>query len=241
MFERAEQAPLIAIIGCDGSGKSTVCAHVLALMRGYGPATMAHLGKQSGNVGRTLERIPLLGPRIGRLISDKEKSVRKQRNADSTPGVLSALVIFAFSLRRTLRFRRMLKLRRRGMIVVADRYPQMELQGTYDCPGLSVSAQGNRFVNWMARREHTAFVWMTRYRPDLVLRLNVDLEVALTRKPDHRRDNLERKIAATPLLTFNGAHIVDIDANQVLPDVLSAATAAVSNLMVERSPKTGES
>lgn len=234
MSERAALAPLIAVIGCDGSGKSTVSAHVLAFVRSHGPATAAHLGKQSGNIGRALARLPLVGEWFGRAIKRKAEQVRDHRSKSKTPGVFPALVIGVFTLRRVLRFRRMLTQRRRGLIVVADRYPQMEAQGAYDCPGLSVSARGSRLVRWLAHCEHAAFAWMTSYRPDLVIRLNVDLDIACARKPDHRRDNLERKIASTPLLTFNGAHIVDIDANRALAEVMALSMAAVASVLTAR-------
>jgi thymidylate kinase len=75
---------------------------------------------------------------------------------------------------------------------------------------------------------------MTSHRPDLVLRLNVDLDTACARKPDHRRELLARKVEATPRLKFNGATIVDIDASKPLDDVLAAARAAVSHMLTER-------
>lgn len=227
-------APLIAIIGCDGSGKSTVCEHILAWVSRYGPAATTHLGKQSGNVGRALGRLPLVGTYFERLIRRKTKSVHARVKADIQPSLLPALVISAFALRRRLRFRRMLALRRRGFIVVTDRFPQMEVPGAYDSPEFPVGARGNVVVRWLARREHAMFVWMTRQRPDLVLRLNVDLDTACARKPDHRRESLARKIAATPLLTYNGAPIVDIDAVQPLAAVLAEAEAAVAGVMAGR-------
>ncbi len=232
--ERTTRAPLIAVVGCDGSGKSTVSENVLALLRGYGPASAAHLGKQSGNVGRKLEGLPLIGPAIGRLINRKVVNVRSHRARNKSPGVVVALVMYAFSLRRLLRFRRMLALRRRGFAIVADRFPQLDVPGAYDGPGLSVAAHGNFIVRWLARREHATYERMTSHRPDLVLRLNVDLDTACARKPDHRRDLLRDKVAATPFLKFNGAPIVEIDSTQPLANVLIAARAAVANTMAER-------
>ena len=232
--DRVALAPLIAVIGCDGSGKSTVSESILDWVRGYGPAAAAHLGKQSGNLGRALARLPMIGPLIGRVINRKVTSVRDYRATNKAPGVFVALVIYALSLRRVLRFRRMLALRRQGLIIVTDRYPQLELPGAYDGPGLSVTAQGNPIVRWLARREQVAYAWMTGYRPDLVLRLNVDLDTACARKPDHRRELLRDKVAATPLLKFNGAPIVEIDSTQALADVLAAARLAVARTMTEK-------
>jgi len=225
--QRAAIGPLIAIIGCDGSGKSTVSAEVLAWASRFGPATAVHLGKQAGTVGRKLERWPLVGAWLGRVIQRKSDSARAQRDKKS-PGLLTALVLTVFSLRAARRFRRMLAVRRQGLIIITDRYPQLDVPGSYDGTGLSVTASGNPIVRWLARRERIRHERMTRHVPDLVLRLNVDLDTACARKPDHRRALLAEKIAATPLLTFNGAPIIELDATQPLADVLAAARATPS-------------
>ncbi len=229
-----QPAPIIAIIGCDGSGKSTVTEHILAWVKRYGPAAKAHLGKQSGNVGRALTRLPLVGGAIDRLLRRNTKKVHARVDANLQPGLLPALVMSAFTVRRWWRFRRMLALRRRGYIIVTDRYPQIAIPGAYDGPSFNLSRQGSRIVQWLARREHALFEWMASYRPDLVLRLNVDLDTACARKPDHRREALRRKIEVTPRLTYNGAPIVDIDANQPLDKVLAEAEAAVAKMMAAR-------
>lgn len=229
-----ELAPLIAVVGCDGSGKSTVSAHLLHWVTRYGPAAPAHLGKQAGNVARALARLPLVGRVLGRTIKRKTTDVHRRFDEKTQPNLLPALVITAFTLRRLRRFRRMLALRRRGFIVVTDRYPQVVLPGAYDGPHLLASAQGGRVVRWLARREQARFAWMASHRPDVVLRLNVDLDTACARKPDHDRETLRRKVEATPLLTFNGAPIVDIDASHPLPEVLAAAESAIARTLAAR-------
>ncbi len=239
--DHAEPGPVIAIIGCDGSGKSTVSAAVFTHAQHFGPARLVHLGKQAGNIGRAIARWPLVGKSLGKIIVRKTKSARKMREK-KTPDPLSALVIMAFALRRWRRFSRMRALRQKGLIIITDRYPQSDVAGGYDGPELSARAKGNTFVRWLARREERIYLGMTRHKPDLVLRLNVDLETALARKPDHRRDLLAEKITATPLFRFNGAPIVEIDANQPLDDVLDAARNAVATTLANRGykrPDTG--
>ncbi len=219
------------MIGCDGSGKSTVSECLLDWARCYGPTATVHLGRQAGNVGRALAGLPLIGGWFARLIHRKTDSVHNKLDAERTPGILPALVIMLFTLRVRGRFRRMLALRRRGLIIITDRYPQMAVPRAYGGPNLVLGLRGNGLVRWLARREQAVFRQMTRYRPDLVIRLSVDLETAYQRKPDHRRDLLRANIEATPLLTFDGAPIVDIDATQPLDVVLAAARMAVANTL----------
>lgn len=226
-------APLIAIIGCDGSGKSTVSEAILNFVRQFGKAEAAHLGKQSGNIGRVIAKLPLIGGLLDRIIVNKTDKTRALRDKKS-PGLFTALIIYAFSLRRLRRFRHMLEVRQQGSIIVTDRFPQLEFPGAYDGTGLSTLADNGMIVGWLARRELKLYEWMTSYKPDLVIRLNVDLDTACARKPDHRRELLASKVAATPLLKFNGAPIIEIDSTQPLEQVLKEAETAVNDTLTMR-------
>ena len=231
--KHSDYAPMIAIIGCDGSGKSTVSEQVLDYASKFGPAALTHLGKQAGNVGRALSALPLIGSWLEWLISRKVKKVNNSHAKNETPGILPALVMYAFTIRRLRRFRRMLALREQGNIIITDRFPQLDYPKSFDGPELLIAAQGNFIVRWLARREHAAFEWMTGYKPDLVIRLNVDIDTAMARKPDHVRELLMKKIAIVPKLTFQGAPIVDIDTAQPLEKVVNEANAAMAKIMAE--------
>lgn len=224
-------APLIAIIGCDGSGKSTVSEQVLIWAREYGDAESVHLGKQQGNVGRAIANFPVIGNYLGKFIDKKVSKVNSNKDKNKAPGAIAALVMYAFTIRRKRRFNKMLKLRGNGKIIITDRFPQIDIPKTYDGPSLSIDEEGSAFVKWLAHRELKLFRWMTSYQPDVVIRLNVDLETAFARKPDHKKELLRRKIETTPKLTFNGAKIVEIDASQPLEQVLSKVKVAVISIL----------
>ena len=226
---QSKTPPLIAIIGSDGSGKSTVCEHLIHYINKYGPAVRVHLGKQAGNVERSVIKLPLLGH-----ILDNAIKRNKVVAAKKLPGPVPGLVIMCFVLRRLWRFRYMLACRQRGLIVLTDRFPQVQIPGTYVGPVFPAHVPGGRFVRWLADLERRAFHWMAKQKPDLVIRLNVDLDVACARKPDHNPESLARKIAVTPQLTFEGAQMVDINANQPLAEVLDLARQAVTVLMHSR-------
>ena len=150
--------PLIAVIGSDGSGKSTVCEHLITVVEKYGAAERVHLGKQAGNVGRAVVKLPLMGKSLNKSIERN-----KVKTAKKLPGPVPALVITAFVARRLLRFRHMLACRRRGLIVLTDRYPQDQIPGAYDgtvCSRLTLKAvvlshgwqvrNVRRFTGWRA-------------------------------------------------------------------------------------------
>ena len=192
----------------------------------FRPTAVCHLGKQSGNIGRALAQIPLFGVRLERSIHRKAKTAHTERG----PGLATAIGIYAFTVRRENRFRRMMKLRRSGHLIITDRFPQTEIPGPMDGPGLG-NARPTGMVGWLARKERRKLDAMAAHLPDLVIRLNVSLEVAAARKPDHRTASLARKIGDLSRLGFQGAPIVDLDADAPLKDVEANAKAAIADLL----------
>lgn len=225
----APMAPLIAIVGCDGSGKSTLSADMQAVLGAERPVASCYLGLGSGELGNRIKRWPLVGATVERLLARKADQTRDREQ--KIPGLPTALVVFGFSLLRLRRFRRVLALRRRGVTVITDRYPQTEVPGFYDGPGLSAARAGSAPVAWLAARERRIYRHMAGFRPDLVLRLNVDAATALRRKPDHRPDLLKAKVAATSSLSFRGARMIDIDAGVDYAQVRSAALASIRPIL----------
>jgi thymidylate kinase len=227
-------APLIAIVGCDGAGKSTLAADAQAVLNARRPTEICYLGLGSGELGNRIKRLPLIGLAVERKLAKKAQQTRTKD--ERIPGLATALVVFGFSLMRRRRFRHMLALRRKGVIVITDRYPQIEVPGFYDGPGLSAARAGGPIVAWLAARERQMYVWMASYRPDIVIRLNIDVATAFARKPDHKFALLEEKVRVTPLLRFNGARIVDLDSREPYADVKRETLANIAPLLVPARP-----
>ncbi len=219
--------PLIAVIGCDGSGKSTVTQALRLWLMDKGPTCYCHLGKQSGAIGRKIAQLPLLGRRLDKSIHSKAQKAQTEKG----PGLVAASIIYLFSMRRVRRFARMMALRRNGNAIISDRFPQIAVPGPMDGLGLANAAHDG-FVGFLARRERKRYEAMVVHAPDLVIRLNIPLDVAIARKPDHRFSSLARKISDVPRLTFQGAPIVEIDAQQPLETVLSQARNAIEQRLV---------
>ena len=218
-------APLIAIVGCDGSGKSTLAADLADALGRDRPLERAYLGLGSGAIGLRIKRFPLIGPVLEAALASRGTKARTE--GEKIPGLPTALVIYGFSLLRRRRFRRVLALRERGVTVVTDRYPQVEVPGFYDGPGLSAARSGSRAVGWLAARERRMYDWMVSHRPTLVLRLAIDAETAHARKPDHDLALLRQKVAVTPSLLFSGAPIVELDARAPYAEVRRRALASI--------------
>jgi hypothetical protein len=222
-------APLIAVVGCDGSGKSTLAGDLLAHVRATRPADTVYLGLGSGAMGNRIKAWPLVGPVIERFLSKRASKARDPK--DTIPGIGTALVLYRFSLKRKAQFETLLDLRRCGIVAVTDRYPQVDVPGFYDGPGLSAARPDGWLVAKLAAKERAIYDWMASHVPTLVIRLNIDAETALARKPDHDPALIAQKVAATPRLTFQGAPIVDLDATMDYADELALAKAAVDKAL----------
>lgn len=222
-------APLIAIVGADGSGKSTLARDLVAALRSTSRIEGCYLGLGSGEIGARIKQVPVVGAALEHWLGSK--AARTRSAGDRIPGLPTALIVYGFSLLRERRFNRVMALRRSGVTVITDRYPQVEVSGFYDGPGLSAAEAGSSIVAWLAARERRLYDRMAAHRPTLVLRLEVDLATAAARKPDHDVALLARKIAVTPSLRFGGARIVDLDSRAPYAQMRRDALKAIGTVI----------
>ena len=110
---------VIAIVGCDGSGKSTLSHDLIAELAKKRKVEWVYLGQSSGNIVDWIGSLPLIGPAFGRYLV--RKAERAHSKEASSPDTLTAIVIFILSLWRMHKFRRVLKLAHRGVLVITDR------------------------------------------------------------------------------------------------------------------------
>lgn len=223
-------ANVVAVVGCDGSGKSTLTGDLVKHLSQKRPTEFVYLGQSSGNILIFIKGLPLVGGIIGRYLVRRSERVHARDDASDKPKVpdaTSALVIYLLSRWRYHKFQRVIAMSRRGTLVVADRYPQAEVPGFwFDGPGLKTIEGAGAFVRWLARRERRLYERMAAHLPALLIRLNIDAETAHARKPDHKLAMLHEKATVIPTIAFNGAHILDLDGRDPYPQVLEAALAA---------------
>lgn len=220
-------AGLIAIVGCDGTGKSTLTHDLVKRLRQDGPVERRYMGLISGETGDKIKQLPLIGPRLEKRLAAKAASAQDMKN--KLPNIFGALVMYGLSVWREAHLRKVCRLAERGVLVITDRYPQAEIAGfRYDGPGLGLARSNRWLVRKLAAREQRLYERMAMYRPSLVIKLDIDFATAHARKPDHGREELNDKIAVMARLKFNGAPLFDLDARAPYVEVLDKALAAIS-------------
>ena len=225
--QRSLLVGVFAIVGCDGTGKSTLAADLITKLRDKGPVVQRYLGLVSGETGEKIKNLPFIGVRLERNLASK--ATRAQDMKKKLPGTSTAIIMYILSIWRAFKLQRVMRLSRNDVQIIADRYPQAEIPGFhYDGPGLTVNRGDNWLVRKLAARELKMYAWMAEQKPALVIRLNIDADTAYARKPDHDIAELRDKISVITRLNFNGARIQDIDATIPYPRVLEQALQAIN-------------
>ena len=116
----------------------------------------------------------------------------------------------------------------RGLVVIADRYPQNEDVGYNDGPLLPRLTHA---PHWLRQFEAHAYTLAGRLPPDLVLKLEVTAETAARREPDMDPETRRQRIEAARRLTFPGVRIVRVDAERPLEEVIRSVKREIWGLL----------
>lgn len=220
-------AGLIAVVGSDGTGKSTLTADLVKKLKQYRTSQRCYLGLISGEDGDKIKRLPFIGEWLERRLA--AKSDKTQRMSNKPPALWAALIMYGFSLWRAANLRKVRRLAQSGVLVISDRYPQAEISGFYyDGPGIGVERAKGWLMTRLAARERRLYQQMALWRPELIIRLDIDVDTAFSRKPDHDYEELKDKISAMVRLRYNGSRIIELDARAPYDEVLTNALNAIS-------------
>jgi thymidylate kinase len=214
---------VIAFLGCDGSGKSTVTREIASWLGWKIDVVPLYFGSGDGPAS------PLRQPlRLLRLVLRRRRRPARasRRVVGGPPRGWSRRILrswWALTVAREKRDRLTLARRARnlGMIVICDRYPQSQIAGFTDGPLLSYwDDDPSPVLRYAARWEAKHYRAASTMPPDLVVKLHVSQEMALQRKPEMVAERLPRRIEAIRELAFPASVVLDIDADQPLEDVL---------------------
>ena len=208
-------------IGVDGSGKSTAVATMRAWLGAEIDTMPIYFGTGDGRPSLLLWPLKLIVRALSRTMKTKPKGASHGKISDRPPGAgyAALLTVWAMVVAREKRIK-LIAARRaanRGLVVLADRYPQDEILGFNDGPLLSRLAM---LPAWLRRLEAGAYALTHRLPPDLVVKLKVLSETAARREPDIILEVIRDRVASMERLAFPGARVVCVDAEQPLVDVI---------------------
>jgi thymidylate kinase len=223
---------VVAIVGLDGSGKSSVAAAVMEWFGSEIDAIPMYFGTGDGRPSLLLFPFKKVVPLITRLLRTRPKGSSHGNISSHGPGVLYGvlLTIWAAVVAREKRSK-LLAARRganRGLIVLTDRYPQNELLSFNDGPLL---VRLTYVPRWLRRFEASAYALARRLPPDLVIKLQVTARTAEAREPTMDPSVIRERIEAMHHLTFNAKRVVTVNAEAPLAEVIRRTKSEIWNLL----------
>ncbi len=221
---------LIAFVGCDGAGKSTVLAEMQRWLGWKLDVYPVYFGSGDGPVSPLRWPLKTLRALQRRLHPGNEPAGRRSRVlAPRRPTFARAVWALVLAREKAARLRAALRARQRGLVVVCDRFPQSQVRGFNDGPLLTPWLESPRaLLRRLARYELDVYESASRLAPDLAVKLDVSPRVAVQRKPDMAIEECARRRAAVASLHWGErCQHVTIDAGQPLARVLLEVKRAI--------------
>jgi thymidylate kinase len=237
-FQDPRGGVIIAFLGADGSGKSTVTHAVTSWLSWRIEVVPLYFGFGDGPVSGARKPLQALRSLYSRRRTRAPRPVPNEPPARE-PAALSLgavpkavwRILWSWSVLREKRSRMSQAQRARnlGLVVICDRYPQAQIMALGDGPLLSHWERHSwAWLRAVSRWELEAYRRMEAVVPDLVIKLHVSPEVSARRKQDGSLDSLARRVEVVHRVQFSGAtRIAQVDANQPLEQVLLEVRRAV--------------
>jgi hypothetical protein len=211
-----------ALVGVDGSGKTTIMAAIREWLEPEIDVLPIYFGTGEGRPSLLLLPLKLILPLVMSVMRTKPRGSSHGRVSDRAPGPLYSLLMTGWAGVLSVEKRiKLLAARRgadRGLLVIADRYPQADDPAYNDGPLLPRLKWA---PGWLRAFEARSYRMARRLPPDLVLRLDVSAETIGRREPTMDRGVIRTRIAGLRRMKFpEGTRVVCVDAERPFPEVL---------------------
>ncbi len=218
---------LIAVIGGDGSGKTTAIDSIDAWLSKKFVTARFHLGKPRRSPF-TFATIVIL--RIRRLITNGPTHPERLVGSDGHPvfpGYVQLLRWLSAGRDRCRVYVRARRFATNGGIALCDRYPlpQLRLMEGANIARTVVPERRNMFVKRLLVAERNYYRRITG--PDLLIVLRVDPDVAVRRKTTESEQHVRLRSTEMWNQNWEGTNAYVIDANQPAADVLAEVQSII--------------
>jgi thymidylate kinase len=218
-FRFANGGAIVAVIGGDGSGKSTAIGELEAWIGDEFEVRRIHLGKPQWSVTTYGVRGALKVAKLARKAFGRSGHDPVTTGAESEPEYRAVAWLACTARDRYLAYRKARRFADRGGLVISDRFPHPALQ-SMDVPLISrieSSQPPNRLKATLQRLEH-------RYHerielPEVLIVLRVDPETAAKRKTDEPSDYVKRRVAEVWAIDWEAASVPVVDARRPKEEV----------------------
>jgi thymidylate kinase len=230
-----ERAPargaVIAFVGSEATGKSTLLAAVEGWLGAEAPVRRVHAGKPPSTA---LTFVPhVLLPAMRRAFPRQRLTsveARRTERPDERVSLLFALRAVMLAYERRALLRRAFEASRGGAIVLSDRYPSAR-SGAPDGPQLGGTQAAGRPGPLGRLASLEARLYRQIPAPALVVRLTAPVDVTLSRNAARGKvepeEYVRRRHAMSSKLEFDGAPVLAVDTDRPFDLVLAEVKDAV--------------
>lgn len=221
---------IIAFVGVDGAGKSTVSDEISIWIRKKIESKRFYMGTGEGSLPFSAKLIGRVSSVIGSLrkktkdnttqkivVKTGQKNLSLLKNPKSyIRQYLKMQKVISVQRNNYVKIQKMQRYRLNGGISVLDRWPQMESIGQNDGPKI-VEFKNifgyKKFLKSKIDKENKYLGIVKTIKPDYIFRLNISLNTCMRRKPEHTDSSYyKKKIEDLMSIKFEGSKIIEIDA-----------------------------
>lgn len=229
----------IAFIGVDGSGKSSTTKEIFGWLKNKVDCKQLYLGSGDGKCGLYADILKLM-LKAAKMPIKLFKGDKKLKDIIENKTVISfwqhpfiynlrmarARLVAQVVKRNRIQLKKMNAYRTNGGVCLMDRFPQLSEPDMNDGPKLGSYAETMKGagIRALAKKELDNLQIVKDVYPDVIFRLNIDLETCIGRKPEHANQVsvLKKKLKAMENISYPGSEIVEIDATRPYQEELLA-------------------
>ena len=235
---------VVAVLGADGSGKSTQVKKVKSVLIKKMDTVYVYMGSGDGSSSWHRKIINLF------IFIYKKLHVERNKNKNISLECLVAknnklkvtipklILGLSLALEKKFKLKEIEKAKKRGAIVITDRYPNDQFVGFNDGPIVpTIDKKFNPLRGLVAEYIHNCYRYATVVSPDLVIKLIGDPDSLHERRSgEMSKESIVFKQDGIKKLSF-GKNTKVIEVNACLPkhDITKAILSEIGGLFVEES------
>jgi hypothetical protein len=245
------KGPTIALIGSDGSGKSTVTNDLETWFSEKLDCRRYYLGsgdhynpvyKRSIKMIRRLFKSAIVLNKQQKITSGRNELNQSEKKSTKKGMknwyiLLNAYYLYRFSVHSLKQLKKSYYFSEQGGICLFDRYPQNQFLGINDGPKIrkSYGDINSSMIKRLINKEEENIRKCVEMSPDLVIKLIISPEFGILRKPDHNIQELKKKSDIIHDLNFEHAVVQSIDANQKYEEELKTIKKMIWDYLFQLS------